>query len=477
LISNNDTLTSLTLSSCGLGSDEINCIAKFIKKNKTLSVLDLSRNKIVDVGSAKSLALAIKKHPELCFLDLSKCNLGGTKIVGHSRGVPLVENIGGGERSVAALSALLPGCKGLESLILDDNGIDCEEGIGIISKFLKNSKALTTVSLGGNDMKGKVFDQAIQKSTELCQISMTMAVPSFLKNDMNNLTCIDLSGDGHWDRGPLRTPGVKLIAKYLKGNPATRELNLENNHIPAAAAKVLASAMKHNTNLEHLNLGYNSFSDKSVDGFVELLRNNSTLLSLNLVGNSIKVDKQSDKTGRAALLKNAILDTTSLQTIADSNHSCQVIMGDRKFRNDLTHEYEMKSINSLDSEGMKIRYKVVLALFSYNKDLFHPRSFDDIPLELIPRLLELVQQEIGFNGFGKGVFDKVRKMKSTRELRRLYQVVTEWNTPLLVMVSYLLCVSTTIPSYLSCTPTLIHNTSHLSARTWQVEAEEEEGSS
>lgn len=86
LINNNDTLISLSLSSCGLGSDGINLLAKFIKKNKVLSVLDLSGNMIVDVGSAKSLALAIKKHPELCFLDLSKCNLGGTKIVGHSRG-------------------------------------------------------------------------------------------------------------------------------------------------------------------------------------------------------------------------------------------------------------------------------------------------------------------------------------------------------------------------------------------------------
>ena len=425
-----------------------------MKKNKVLSVLDLSGNMIVDVGSAKSLALAIKKHPELCFLDLSKCNLGGTKIVGHSRGVALVENIGGGERSVAALSALLTGCKGLTSLILDDNGIDCEEGISVISKFLKNNKTLTEFSLGGNDIKGKIFDQAMQKSTELCQIRMTMAVPSFLKNSNANLISLDLSGDAsNWERGNIRTPGAKLIAKYLKGNPAVTELNLSWNRLPSAAAKVLANAMKKNTNLEHLNLSYNSFSDKSVDGFVELLRNNSTLLSLNLTGNNIKVDKQSDKTGRAALLKNAILDTTSLQTIADSNHSYQVIMGDRNYRNDLTHEAEMKSINSLDSEGMKIRYKVVLALFSYNKDLFHPRSFDDVPLELIPRLLELVQQEIGFNGFGKGVFDKVRKMKSTRELRRLYQVVTEWNTPLLVMVSYLLCVSNPIPAYLSCTLT------------------------
>ena len=56
-----------------------------------------------------------------------------------------------------------------------------------------------------------------------------------------------------------------------------------------------------------------------------------------------------------------------------------------------------------------------------------------------------VQQEIGFNGFGEGITERsTKKKKSPNTLRRLYQVVTEWNTPELVMVSYLFCVSTSL---------------------------------
>ena len=110
--------------------------------------------------------------------------------------------------------------------------------------------------------------------------------------------------------------------------------------------------------------------------------------------------------------------TTSLEAIAGSNHTCILSITDRgkTYRNDLTHEYEMKNINSLDSEGMKIRYKVVLALFSYNKDLFHPRSFDEVPLELMPRLLELVQLEVGYGEFGNGITQRSTKKKMKKIL-------------------------------------------------------------
>ena len=94
----------------------------------------------------------------------------------------------------------------------------------------------------------------------------------------------------------------------------------------------------------------------------------------------------------------------------------------------------MQKINALGSEGQKIRYKVVLALFTMNEDLFNPRSFANVPLELIPRLLELVQQEVGYNGFGKGVFERTNKRRSGEDptLDRVYQTITEWpSLPLL----------------------------------------------
>jgi len=48
------------------------------------------------------------------------------------------------------------------------------------------------------------------------------------------------------------------------------------------------------------------------------------------------------------------------------------------------HEETLRRINALDvSEGKKIRYKVVLALNQENNDLYDPRRFDELPLELM----------------------------------------------------------------------------------------------
>jgi len=441
LINNDDTLTSLQLSNTDLGSEEIKCIAKFIKKNKTLSTLDISGNKMDNVAAAKSLALAMKKHPEIDFVNLSKCNLGGKIFVPRQEGIPSHEV----EGSVDVLAALLTGCKKLETLLLDNNGISSERGVSLVAKFLANNKALTTISLEGNELQGKVFDQAITKNTELRQLNLgrnKIAVPTFLKDGNINLTCIDLGRNSH-SRGSMGIAGAKIIAKYLKGNPAVTELNLASNRLPPKAADVLASALKRNTVLQHLNLAGNNFNDNSVPSFVACLKKNSTLLTLDLCYNSIRI-----KTGRKELLRGAFCDTSNLQSIATSNHTCALTMVDGTFKNDITKEVEMRNINLLDSEGMKIRYKVVLALFSMNKDLFHPRSFDEVPLELMPRLLELVQCEVGYGGFGAGITKVTRKKRANGfnpTLRRLYQVVTEWNTPELVSVSSLV-VSILSPS-------------------------------
>ena len=476
LNNNNDTLTSLQLSNTDLGSEEIKCIAKFIKKNKTLSTLDLSGNKTDNVAAAKSLALAMKKHPELDFVNLSKCNLGGKITVPRQENTPAHEV----EGSVDVLAALLTGCKKLETLLLDNNGISSEKGVSLVAKFLANNKALTTVSLEGNELQGKVFDQAITKNTELRQLNMgrnKMAVPAFLKDGNINLTCIDLSQAngsyngvsryGYASRGSMGIAGAKVIAKYLKGNPAVTDLNLSWNRLPSKAAGALASALKKNTVLQHLNLSGNNFNDKSVPSFVACLKKNSTLLTLDLCYNSIRVE-----TGRKELLRGAFCDTSDgLQSIATSNHTCALTMVEGTFKNDVTKEIETRNINLLDSEGMKIRYKVVMALFTFNPDLFHPRTFDEVPLELMPRLLELVQCEVGYGGFGVGVSKVTRKRRAdgfNPTLRRLYQVVTEWNTPELVSVSIVfgfVYVIIRLPFYTSSLC--------LAARTWQIEEEEE----
>ena len=65
---------------------------------------------------------------------------------------------------------------------------------------------------------------------------------------------------------------------------------------------------------------------------------------------------------------------------------------------------------------------------------FISRGFDDVPLELMPRLLELVQQELGYNGFGTDVTPERTYYYKDSRLRRVHEVFTSWNIPLLVAV-------------------------------------------
>ncbi len=49
----------------------------------------------------------------------------------------------------------------------------------------------------------------------------------------------------------------------------------------------------------------------------------------------------------------------------------------------VAHEETIRRINALDvSEGKKIRYKIVLALEA-KEDLYDPRRFDELPLEMM----------------------------------------------------------------------------------------------
>ncbi len=114
----------------------------------------------------------------------------------------------------------------------------------------------------------------------------------------------------------------------------------------------------------------------------------------------------------------------------------------------------MPQINALEtSEGKKIRLKVVLALNEVNKELYSPKSFDKVPLEMMPYLLEMLQQRIGFNDFGKEVAPGMnmdaesrsycdrtygrwnpltRKREKVRKddvsLSRIYEVIMSWQS-------------------------------------------------
>ena len=121
---------------------------------------------------------------------------------------------------------------------------------------------------------------------------------------------------------------------------------------------------------------------------------------------------------------------------------------------------EFRNINSLDDEGQKIRFKIIAALFTLETVAFNSSDFQNVPLELMPRLLELVQQELGYGRYGREVWKApIRAKGSNPCLTRVYEVVHGWTMlPSLFSVSIL---SFYFTLNIRCSEDLTHSSSFL----------------
>jgi len=153
------------------------------------------------------------------------------------------------------------------------------------------------------------------------------------------------------------------------------------------------------------------------------------------------------------IVRDALFDTTDFASLTGSNHTCAVHMSGMNSSG--SYEEAIRRINCLDaSEGKKIRYKMVLALTmpddegKVGKKLFDIRAIDHVPLEIMPKLFEMLHQRIGRNGFGEGITNltegewdplfrfSTRYLEATGVgyrlgLNRIYSVVRGWNIQLL----------------------------------------------
>ena len=408
------TLLRLDLINCNLTSGDFESVAQLLKKVPALISLGLSGNQIGNDAGAKALSTAMTKHKTLSFVDLKECGLN---------------------KSEDILPLLLKGCKKLNGLNLSFNKFEAKSLV-LIAKFLSTHKAITVLHLGGSKFDNEsvtAFNSAVEKNKTLEELSLASTEITLSKSIQRSLVLndkllhIDLSGN------KLLLDAQKRIIKHVKRNPPLSILTLDGCGLSNKCAERLCNALKRNTNLTHLDIENNQFNDKSVPFFVDALRNNSTLLTLQMRCNNLKV-----RTGRKELIKGALCDPTSLQTIAESNHTCLVMLNSGNTGNNVTRENGFWNINALENEGQKIRYKVIVALYTMKTITLKQCDFQHVPLELMPRLIELVQQEMGYGEFGGEVWKApIRAKGSNPCLTRVYEVVHGWSMmPSLFAVSY-----------------------------------------
>ncbi|KAL7523629.1 hypothetical protein ACHAXR_000259 [Thalassiosira sp. AJA248-18] len=188
--------------------------------------------------------------------------------------------------------------------------------------------------------------------------------------------------------------GGTHLPDFLALNPPLQELCLIENHLDDNDAILIATALKHNTNLQRLFLEDNDMTDV---GF--------------------------------SALKKVVFDWTSLNSVADSNHSCLIVCGTSSgnyFCDPQSNKEEKicSLLSSRNEEGTN----------SFHLDL----EFGGDSLKLLSKVLECVNNYSRrytrkMDGHGVIPINEYSREDGCVELVRplsiMYEILRSWNMP------------------------------------------------
>ena len=224
---------------------------------------------------------------------------------------------------------------------------------------------------------------------------------------------------------------ANILGKVLEGCIGLREFRLGYEKLGLASISIMADFIRCNHPMKVIHLQGNDISDNDALVLASSLLNNTNLKKLSLIDNEITED------GEKNLLK-ALYDPTSMDSIVESNHMCKAYTHDIKnvwvVAQRPPIETEVLNINGDNAISIqqKIRKKVVLALCGVDGGLFDLSHLNDLPLQLMPRVLELIQEHTE---------DRTQEVTSMPPqwdaqlerdaLSRLFHTLRGWELPLL----------------------------------------------
>ena len=250
----------------------------------------------------------------------------------------------------------------LEKFQMESNPIDHEDDIDQLCEIIKVHPAINTIQLDD------CFDEEIDGHKILCSIMTAGA---------NKLKSIDLSRNG------IAARGSTFIADFLATNPLLEELALQNNDLNDEDAISIARALKHNTNLRLLDVRGNDITDAGWD-----------------------------------TLRTGEFDSMSLNSAADSNHTCY-ISPVSKFNGNT-------DIGKLTLyEPKQVRQKKVYRIISSrNRKCSNVKHFDGVPVELLPEILTSIQQ---YSEYHLGDNAPPKCDESADSLSVVYEIMRWWD--------------------------------------------------
>ncbi len=141
-----------------------------------------------------------------------------------------------------------------------------------------------------------------------------------------------------------------LLADFLATNPRLTCLQFDENYLDDNDVALIANALRSNTTLKYLGIGRNNGTNDGVEQFFTVL-----------------------------------YDKNSLNSTADSNHSCSIDADSIMIENGV-------SLWNSDSREVNRAQKIYSLLSIRNKTMSNAQHFGDMDINLLPRLLEVVQK-------------------------------------------------------------------------------------
>lgn len=252
--------------------------------------------------------------------------------------------------------------------------------------------SLCSVRLGSDGLlklSSYLKDNTCLKNLMIGSDTIDLPVASSLSDAVKDHPCLE--GIGFIKCGLDNAAALRII---LEGCHKLKELLIIKDNIGSEGVHLLADFISSNNNVYILQLDENKMSDSDTLLLAAALKKNTNLRQLYLENDEIT------KAGEKSLLK-AVFDPTSMDSIVESNHMCRVYTFDTSkpliVKQRYKKEREVMNINRKNksmSIQQKIRKKVVLALCGCRSKvkLFDLSHFNDLPLQLMPRVLELIQE-------------------------------------------------------------------------------------
>ncbi|KAL7450641.1 hypothetical protein ACHAWC_002523 [Mediolabrus comicus] len=199
---------------------------------------------------------------------------------------------------------------------------------------------------------------------------------------------------------------------YLLTNSGSKlkRLGLPCNEITSSSITILANFLATNPPLQNLDLSNNSLSGNCVDLLANALRSNTLLRSLNFSDNTISdAGKQS--------LRLVLHDDSSLNSIADSNHSC-FLEGVAFYAWNMRGFWKGGAWHEAPGSFNRAR-KIYNLLSERNKSIStsNVQHFDEVDIKILPYMLKAVQRyAVEIHAYGR-----------VKALSIVYEVMRKWD--------------------------------------------------